>query len=433
MVMAAAAELGRGVEAVRLGDDLEPAMQRTLYRARAFRRIALVRADGALRTSPALLPRIAQLAGKLGVTCVVLVRVGELDGSADTRFSRIATPHLDGAGRRRLWQSRLAAEGLTAADLALGELSTRYDLPPGRIGEVAVELGRRHLGSVEIGDVRTVLRDVTVQRIECLASRYSSSLRLDHLIVSGDVRARLDELVGRLSHRHRVLSEWAFAGRSRGGFGVAALFCGPPGTGKTAAAGAVANALDIDLFVVDLSRILSKWVGETEQNLARIFDEAEASGAALLFDEADALFGKRTTDGKGDQHANVTINYLLTRMETFSGLAILTTNFESALDKAFARRLATRISFPEPDADERLALWERLLPPGASYARDVRLDELSAHKMSGARIQTALVRAAFRAASAGRKICVLRHDDLLAAATLEYEDMGRLAGARRAS
>jgi SpoVK/Ycf46/Vps4 family AAA+-type ATPase len=124
------------------------------------------------------------------------------------------------------------------------------------------------------------------------------------------------------------MEEWGFGAESGRGRGVTALFAGPSGTGKTAAAGAVARALDIDLHIVDLSRVMSKWVGETEQNLARVFDEAEASGAALLFDEADSLFGKRSTEMKSssDRYANLTVNYLLQRMETYSGLAILTTN-----------------------------------------------------------------------------------------------------------
>jgi SpoVK/Ycf46/Vps4 family AAA+-type ATPase len=174
---------------------------------------------------------------------------------------------------------------------------------------------------------------------------------------------------------------------------------------------------------------MSKWIGETEQNLAKVFDEAEASSVALLFDEADALFGKRSAkqDNSSDRYANLTVNYLIQRMESFKGLAILTTNLESAMDEAFERRITARIRFPESEEQQRLALWKHLLPPGASYTEDVDLAFLSrTYRMEGAYIRRALTRAAFRAASSGRNEPRLSQDDLNWAALAEYEDMGRV-------
>jgi SpoVK/Ycf46/Vps4 family AAA+-type ATPase len=244
------------------------------------------------------------------------------------------------------------------------------------------------------------------------------------------VRGRLEEMIHRLRLRQRVLADWSFADKAHDGYGVSALFVGPPGTGKTAGAIALANELKIDLYAVDLSRIMSKWVGETEQNLARVFDEAEASNAALLFDEADALFGKRSAEQKSssDRYANLTINYLLQRMESYSGLAILTTNLQSAMDAAFQRRITACVHFPPSDAEAREQLWRHLLPADASYADDVDLERLAIdHVMEAAHIRRALARAAFRAASRGQRFPILAAADVRWAASAEYEDMGRLA------
>jgi SpoVK/Ycf46/Vps4 family AAA+-type ATPase len=181
---------------------------------------------------------------------------------------------------------------------------------------------------------------------------------------------------------------------------------------------------------------MSKWVGETEQNLARVFDEAEASSVALLFDEADSLFGKRSSDPKSssDRYGNITVNYLLQRMERYSGLAILTTNLESAIDTAFSRRISTRIEFPAPDKEQRHLLWHGLLPRSARFGSDVDLSEIvTTLEMPGARIRNALLRAAYRAAASGNRDAVLSQPDIEWAASAEYEDMGRLVSLRRQS
>jgi len=226
-------------------------------------------------------------------------------------------------------------------------------------------------------------------------------------------------------HRRLVHDEWGFAAKVGRGLGLSALFSGPPGTGKTMVAGLIADALGLDLYQIDLSRIVSKWIGETEKNLAQVFDAAEAGHAILLFDEADSLFAKRTeVKSSVDRYANLEVNYLLQRMEAFQGISILTTNIDSAIDEAFRRRLSTHIHFPIPDEDERFRLWGALLPAAARRAADVDLRVLAErYAMSGGYIRNAALRAAFLAADGGTEI-TMRH--LLRAATHEYAAMGKV-------
>jgi SpoVK/Ycf46/Vps4 family AAA+-type ATPase len=207
--------------------------------------------------------------------------------------------------------------------------------------------------------------------------------------------------------------------------GVSALFAGPPGTGKTMAAAVLAGELGLELFRIDLSRVVSKYIGETESNLARVFDEASASRAILLFDEADSLFGKRTdVRSSVDRYANMEINYLLQRMESFDGISILTTNLEHAMDEAFRRRLHFRVRFEAPDDQMRARLWQKLLPAEAEQTGDIDLAALGRRfEMSGGHIRNAALRAAFLAAGEGRAI---DQAALVAAAEREVEEMGRI-------
>ncbi len=183
------------------------------------------------------------------------------------------------------------------------------------------------------------------------------------------------------------------------GRGVPALFSGPSGTGKTMAAQIIARELAVELFQVDLANTVSKYIGETEKNLDRIFEAAESASAVLLFDEADALFGKRTeVRDAHDRYANVEVAYLLQRMEAYSGLVILTTNFRQNLDKAFMRRLRFVVEFPEPDATHREAIWQRVFPDDAPLAEDVSFGFLARRlELTGGHIQQIAIRAAFAA------------------------------------
>jgi SpoVK/Ycf46/Vps4 family AAA+-type ATPase len=190
----------------------------------------------------------------------------------------------------------------------------------------------------------------------------------------------------------------------------------------------IAGELGLDLHQVDLSRIVSKWVGETEKQLAQLFDAAESGHTIILFDEADSLFSKRTeVKSSNDRYANLEVNYLLQRMEAFSGIAVLTTNHDAAIDEAFRRRLSFRIRFPMPEADERERLWRSLFPSTARVNRDVDLTALAErYEMSGGYIRNAVLRAAFHAANEGTAIC-MRH--VVRAAALEYAAMGKVSTA----
>jgi SpoVK/Ycf46/Vps4 family AAA+-type ATPase len=218
-------------------------------------------------------------------------------------------------------------------------------------------------------------------------------------------------------HRARVYEEWGFAARTARGLGITALFEGPSGTGKTMAAEVLAHALDLDLYRIDLSGVVSKYIGETEKNLAQLFAAAEGSGAILFFDEADALFGKRSeVRDSHDRYANIEVSYLLQRMESYRGLAILTSNLKSALDGAFLRRLRFIVHFPFPDAASRAQIWQRIFP-GDTPTRALQPERLAQLNVSGGHIRNIALCAAFSAAERGEPV-TMQH--VLHGTRLEY-------------
>ena len=234
-------------------------------------------------------------------------------------------------------------------------------------------------------------------------------------------------MISRVKHRRQVHESWGFAKKLSRGLGLSALFFGAPGTGKTMVAGLIARELGLDLYQVDLSRIVSKWVGETEKQLASLFAAAESGHAIVLFDEADSLFSKRTdVKSSNDRYANLEVNYLLQRMESFAGITILTTNHDTAIDEAFRRRLSFRIEFPVPEADERERIWRATIPVEAALAPDVDFSRLAeVYEMTGGYIRNATLRAAFFAASSGTEISA---SHLQRAASLEMSAMGKVVG-----
>ena len=231
--------------------------------------------------------------------------------------------------------------------------------------------------------------------------------------------------MARFRHAYQVQVEWQF-NRHLAGPGIAALFSGPPGTGKTLVAGIIARELGLELYRVDLAQIVSKWIGETEKHLEAVFAAAEVGHAMLLFDEADALFAKRTeVRGATEKYANLEVNYLLQRIESFAGVALLTTNLDGSLDPAFRRRLAAHVQFPHPEEEEREALWRGLIPRPAPLDEHVDLADLAAAYpyFAGAHIRNAATTAAFFAAAEGTAItqALLRR-----AADEEARAMGRM-------
>jgi hypothetical protein len=253
------------------------------------------------------------------------------------------------------------------------------------------------------GDLDAAVRRLVGGRLEKLARRIRPSRGWDDLVLSPDRLQLLRSVVDRVRHADQVYGGWGFTPvPSRG---IVALFAGPSGTGKTLAAEIVAAELGLDVFKLDLSAVVSKYIGETEKNLERVFDAASAGNLLLFFDEADSLFGKRSeVKDARDRYANIEVSYLLQRLETYDGLVVMATNFERNIDDAFLRRIHTRIDFPLPGVAERLQIWRRNLPPGAPV-EGLDVEWLArTFELSGGSIRNACVHAAFLAAAAGTPI-----------------------------
>ncbi len=274
-------------------------------------------------------------------------------------------------------------------------------------------------------DLLAGVRGQNAAGLERLARRVEPAVAWADLVLPAQVLTQLRELVARVRRRERVLDDWGLAHGGSRGRGVKALFAGESGTGKTMSAEVLAGELGLDLYVIDLSTVVDKYVGETEKNLDRIFAEAERVNGVLLFDEADALFGKRSdVRDAQDRYANVETAYLLQRMETFEGLAVLTTNLRANIDDAFARRLDVIVDFPMPEDRDRLRLWELHLGPLVPRACDIDFDFLArSFRIAGGNIRNVALGAAYIAADADRAVSML---DLVRATEREYRKLGRL-------
>lgn len=257
-------------------------------------------------------------------------------------------------------------------------------------------------------------------RLDDLAQRIEPAATWSDLVLPESQLQTLHEIATHVRHRTTVYETWGFASKDPRGLGISVLFSGVSGTGKTMAAEVLANELRLDLYRIDLSAVVSKYIGETEKNLRRVFDAAEEGGAILLFDEADALFGKRSeVKDSHDRYANIEVSYLLQRMEGYSGLAILTTNLKSALDTAFLRRLRFILQFPFPDAIHRAEIWRRIFPC-ETPTEELSLDRLARLNVTGGNIRNIALNAAFLAADADEPIRMMH---LLRAAQSEYTKM----------
>lgn len=260
-------------------------------------------------------------------------------------------------------------------------------------------------------------------QLDDLAQRIPPLAGWEDLVLPAMSLATLRAIAVQVRQRAIVYARWGFAERSNRGLGISALFAGASGTGKTMAAEVLANELDLDLYRIDLSQVVSKYIGETEKNLRRVFDAAEAGGAILLFDEADAIFGKRSeVKDSHDRYANIEVSYLLQRMEAYSGLAILTTNMKSALDAAFLRRLRFIVDFPFPDYAARVEIWQRIFPP-QTPTRGLALPQLAQLNMTGGNIRNMALAAAFLAAEDDMPV-TMRH--IRRAAESEYRKVERV-------
>ncbi len=315
-----------------------------------------------------------------------------------------AAPVLNGGVERLVAQFDLSAPVIrSACAQALAERPAQEPPPT-----VAAELEARLWAAC-----RTQARP----RLDDLAQRIEPTAAWDDLVLPEAQRLTLREMAAHVRQRATVYETWGFAAKSARGLGISALFAGPSGTGKTMAAEVLANELQLDLYHIDLSQVVSKYIGETEKNLRRIFDAAEEGGVLLLFDEADALFGKRSeVKDSHDRYANIEVSYLLQRMEAYRGLAILTTNMKKALDTAFLRRIRFLVSFPFPDAAARAEIWRRIFPPDTPTA-GLDVQKLARLNVAGGNIRNIALNAAFLAAEAGEPV---RMAHLLQAARAEY-------------
>jgi hypothetical protein len=241
--------------------------------------------------------------------------------------------------------------------------------------------------------------------MEKLARRIDAKARWEQLILPPSQTSLLHEIADQMACRNLVYEEWGFREQMNRGLGINALFAGESGTGKTMAAEVIANALELDLYRIDLSAVVSKYIGETEKNLRKLFNAAEDSGAIIFFDEADALFGKRSeVKDSHDRYANIEINYLLQRMESYQGVAILATNMKSALDKAFVRRLRFIVDFPFPGIEERTQIWQKIFPPDTPLDQNFDFKRLAKLSLTGGNIHNVAINAAFLAAKNGSAI-----------------------------
>lgn len=325
--------------------------------------------------------------------------------------------------QRTLWNHALG-EDAAAVNGSVERIVDHFRLDPFEIRDAAFALRPRIATAPESAgqSLWDAARNVARGGLESLGQRIETHARWDDLVLPEPQRQMLRSLTMHVRSRSTVYERWGFAEKSSRGLGVSALFWGLSGAGKTMAAEAIAGELQLDLFRIDLSAAVSKYIGETEKNLRKIFDAAEASGAILLFDEADALFGKRSeVKDSHDRYANLEVSYLLQKMEAYRGLAILTTNIKGALDQAFLRRLRFVVQFPFPTAADRAEIWRRVFPERTPLG-NLNFEKLSRLGITGGNISNIALDAAFRAADEGSHV-EMKH--LLAAARAEYSKLDK--------
>ena len=307
-------------------------------------------------------------------------------------------------------------------------LAGQFRLTAGQLRDLvdtATDTARQNGRLLQPNDLFAAARAHSSSRLSTLATKITPRYGWDDLVLSNDQIDLLREMVDSIRHRPLVLEAWGVGKKLAASAGITALFYGPPGTGKTMGAEVIASELGLDLYKIDLSTMVSKYIGETEKNLEKIFTEAESSNAILFFDEADAIFGKRSEVKEShDRYANIQISYLLQRMESFDGVTILATNLKANLDEAFTRRLQFAISYPFPKADDRLRIWQSLMPDSIPVESDLDLERMAEQfELAGGNIRNIIIGAAYLAASNGQ---VLKNEHLLHGARRELQKMGRL-------
>jgi hypothetical protein len=356
-------------------------------------------------------------------------------------FLRVPFPRPGAEERLRIWRAALA-EGDGADDENeavsagpglddLEDLAGKFRLTGGQIRDAAATA--RNLARVRAPDAPRVTpadlyaacRQHSNRKLGELALKITPRYTWDDIVLPGEQLAQIREIYDQVSHHALVYDTWGFGPTLATGRGIGVLFAGPPGTGKTMAADVLAGALGLDLYKIDLSTVVSKYIGETEKNLARIFDEAATSNAVLFFDEADALFGRRTqVRDAHDRYANIEISYLLQKMDEYDGIVVLATNLRKNMDEAFVRRLRAIVEFPLPGVEDRFRIWERIWPVGSPRDPGLDLDFLARRiEVPGGSIRNIALAGAFLAAADGGVITMAQ---VLRAARREYQKMGKV-------
>jgi hypothetical protein len=323
----------------------------------------------------------------------------------ERRLMRIAVNKPQPASQKQLWTKALGSAG-AGLNGDLDEIAEQFRLSAETVASVGAFVGSSadDSGRVDPDKLWSTCRSLSRPRLDDLAQRIPPVAGWDDLILPEPQKQALHQLAAQARHRMTVYESWGFAGKGRRGLGISALFAGASGTGKTLAAEVLARELRLDLYRIDLSAVVSKYIGESEKNLRQVFDAAEEGGVMLLFDECDALFGKRSeARDSHDRYANIEVSYLLQRMENFQGLAVLTTNFKSAMDKAFQRRLRFTVDFPFPGVAEREAIWQRAFPQQTPTS-GLNIKRLAQLNMTGGNIRNIALNAAFLAAEAGSPV-----------------------------
>jgi len=349
----------------------------------------------------------------------------------DHIFVRVEFRRPNHAERELFWMVSLNGSQPVNADVNLGALAAKFRFTAGEIQDAAAtarSLARwrdPEGGEVTIDDLHAACRLQSNRKLAILARKITPHYTWDDIVLPTDRLQQLREICNQVRYRAQVYDVWGFDRKLSLGKGLNVLFAGPSGTGKTMAAEIMANELGLDLYRIDLSTVVSKYIGETEKNLARIFAEAETSNAILFFDEADALFGKRSeVRDSHDRYANIEIAYLLQKMEEYDGIVILATNLSRNIDDAFVRRMHGTVEFPFPNDQDRQRIWEHIWPRETPLQTDLDLDFMARRfEVAGGNIRNIALAAAFLAADDGQ--CV-KMDHLIRATQREYQKMGKV-------
>lgn len=427
--------------AVRVVDDVRAELGLDLrqdlrdYVALFLRDAALIRATAAIvgwdavlvdgAPPPQLLTLLSEYPGPVTIASDEVWRSHAVARSR--RFTWLTLPIPDYAQRRELLGTLV--EGIDSEEeINVAGIAGRYRLTGEQMEDVistALDRAEQAGRTLRNADIFAAAREHSSPRLASLARKLSLRYDWEDLVLPDDQVERLRELVGMVQGRAQVLDEWGLVRKLAPSYGVTALFSGSPGTGKTMAAEVIAKVLELDVFKIDLSGMVSKYIGETEKNLEKVFAEAESTSAILFFDEADAIFGKRSeVKDAHDRYANIETSYLLQRMEAYDGVTILSTNLRANLDEAFTRRMQVIVDFPFPDDEQRLRIWQTLFPKQIPCANDVDLTVMARRfKIAGGSIRNVLISAAYFAAADGGELN-MRH--LMHGTRRELQKLGRL-------